>query len=68
MSDSRGSILAYRITCENYANATAPAQSVTILNNLDANRDWGTFELTGIGFGDFNISIPLAVSASRRPS
>jgi YD repeat-containing protein len=53
-----GSTFAYRITFENEATATAPAQSVTITNNLDANLDWSTFQLTGIGFGDNNLVIP----------
>jgi len=49
---------AYRVTFENFEDATAPAQSVTITNNLDSNLDWSTFQLTGIGFADNYIVIP----------
>ena len=53
-----GGTFAYRVTFENAATATAPAQSVTITNNLDANLDWSTFQLNGVGFGDNNLTIP----------
>ena len=53
-----GNTFGYRITFENDAAATAPAQSVTIGNSLDARLDWSTFQLTGIGFGDSNFVIP----------
>ena len=48
----------YRIDFENAPIATAPAQLVTVTDQLDPSLDWGTFELTGVGFGDTNISIP----------
>jgi len=38
--------------------ATAPAQRVTISDQLEADLDWGSFRLTEIGFGDTIISIP----------
>jgi len=50
--------LAYQIAFENDAAATAPAQSVTVSNYLDAQLDWSTFQLNGIGFGDNNFVIP----------
>jgi RHS repeat-associated protein len=53
-----GNTFAYRITFENAPTATAPAQVVTVTNQLDSNLDWSTFQLTGIGFGDNNIAIP----------
>jgi RHS repeat-associated protein len=53
-----GGKFAYRITFENDPTATAPAQVVTITDNLDPNLNWSTFQLTGVGFGDNNISIP----------
>lgn len=53
-----GGVFAYRVTFENDSTAAAPAQRVTITNNLDANLDWSTFQLTGIGFGDNNLIIP----------
>jgi RHS repeat-associated protein len=49
---------AYRVTYENFEDATAPAQSVTVTNNLDSNLDWSTFQLTGIGFADNYLVIP----------
>ncbi len=50
--------LPYRIDFENAATASAPAQSVSITDQLDPNLDWSTFQLTGIGFGFTNIVIP----------
>ena len=38
--------------------ATSPAQRVTITDQLEADLDWSTFQLTGMGFGDTLISIP----------
>jgi RHS repeat-associated protein len=38
--------------------ATAPAQSVTITDQLSADLDWTTFGLTGLGFGDTVVTIP----------
>ena len=45
----------------NFANdptATAPAQTVTITDQLDPNLDWSTFQLGDIGFGTITISVP----------
>jgi RHS repeat-associated protein len=53
-----GQYFAYRVTFENSPTASAPAQTVTITDNLDPNLDWSTFQLTGIGFGDNNLTIP----------
>jgi RHS repeat-associated protein len=50
--------LSYCIEFENDPAATAPAQQVTITDQLDSNLDWKTFELTEIGFGDHVLSIP----------
>ena len=49
---------AYRVTFENAATASAPAQVVTIKDPLSPSLDWSTFQLSGIGFGDFFIPIP----------
>ena len=51
-------LLPYQIDFENASTATAPAQRVAITDQLDANLDWGTLELTGLGFGETNIAIP----------
>jgi RHS repeat-associated protein len=50
--------LAYRVDFENESNATAPAQIVTVTDQLDGDLDWTTFELTEIGFGDTHIAVP----------
>jgi len=50
--------LAYRVDFENETNASAPAQQVVITDQLDANVDWNTFQLTELGFGDQLIVVP----------
>jgi RHS repeat-associated protein len=50
--------LPYRIDFENAASATAPAQVVTITDQLPNTIDWNSFRLTEIGFGDVLIAIP----------
>ncbi len=52
------SAFTYRIEFENAPDVTAPAQRVVIADQLDANLDWSTLQLTGFGFGDTNILIP----------
>lgn len=56
---SVGDPFSYQVDFENEATATAPAQRVTVTNQLDPNLDWGTFQLTGIGFGDTVLSIQV---------
>jgi RHS repeat-associated protein len=53
-----GQQLSYRIGFENFALATAPAQTVTIRDPLSASLDWSTLELGEIGFGNVTVSIP----------
>ncbi len=53
-----GAVFPYEIDFENAPSATAPAQVVTITDQLDPNLDWSTFQLTGIGWGDTILSIP----------
>jgi len=50
--------LAYRVDFENEANASAPAQQVVITDQLSGSLDWGTFQLTEVGFGDQLIVLP----------
>lgn len=50
--------LPYRIDFENDASATAPAQIVTITDQLDPDLEWSTFALTEIGFGDHLLAVP----------
>ena len=51
-------LLAYRVDFENDSSASAPAQQVDITNQLEANMDWQTFQITEIGFGDQFIAVP----------
>jgi hypothetical protein len=53
-----GAELSYQIDFENSPSATAPAQTVTITDQLDPNLDWSTFQLSGIGWGDTILTIP----------
>lgn len=50
--------LNYTIHFENMAEATAPAQTVTITEQLDADLDFATFQIGGMGFGDNVIAVP----------
>ncbi|MCB1120520.1 MAG: hypothetical protein KJT03_03145 [Verrucomicrobiae bacterium] len=49
--------LTYRVDFENDSSASAPAQVVTIRDQLPDEVDWSTFEIVEVGFGD--ISIPV---------
>ncbi len=53
-----GTLLPYRIDFENAPTASAPAQRVVVTDQLDPNLDWTTLQLTGVGFGDTNLTIP----------
>jgi uncharacterized repeat protein (TIGR01451 family) len=52
-----GQPITYTIDFENQASATAPAQTVSISDPLDANLDWSTLQLGAIGFN--NVVIPV---------
>ncbi|MCY2987964.1 MAG: dockerin type I domain-containing protein [Planctomycetota bacterium] len=49
--------LAYRVDFENESSATAPAQVVSVTDQLDSDLDWTTFRLTEIAFGDQVFSV-----------
>ncbi len=51
-------VFPYQVNFENSPSATAPAQVVTITDQLDPNLDWSTFQLTTIAWGDTILSIP----------
>jgi len=54
-----GATFPYQIDFENDPTATAPAQDVTITDQLDTtDLNTRTFQLTGIGWGDMVLSIP----------
>lgn len=52
------STLPYRIDFENVPTATAAAQRVRIVDQLDPNLDGRTFRLKEIGFGNYRITVP----------
>ncbi len=54
--------MAYRILFQNEATASAPAQVVTITQQLDPNLDWRTFRLGGFGFGGLTFQVPANVA------
>ncbi len=58
-----GAVFPYQIDFENSPTATAPAQEVTIADQLDPNLDWSSFQLTGIGWGNFYLTIPAGSQA-----
>ncbi len=55
---AEGRLLGYRVDFENDPSAGAPAQYVTVTDQLDANLDWSPFELTEVGFGDHFLVVP----------
>jgi RHS repeat-associated protein len=57
--------LPYRINFENDKTATAPAQRVDIVNQLDDKLDLSTFRLTQFGFGDITVTVPQDASMNR---
>jgi Ca2+-binding RTX toxin-like protein len=50
--------LPYTVRFENIAGATAPAQEVRIVQQLDADLDFTTFELDDFGFGEIIVDVP----------
>jgi hypothetical protein len=50
--------LRYIVYFENLANAAVPAQEVLVTDTLDANLDWTTFRIQGIGWGDYVLEVP----------
>ncbi len=52
------STLLYRIRFENKASASAAAQLVHIVDQLDENLDWSTLELLEIGFNHVVVRVP----------
>jgi uncharacterized repeat protein (TIGR01451 family) len=53
-----GQPITYTIDFENQASATAPAQTVSITDQLDANLDWSTLQLGTVGFN--HAVVPLS--------
>ena len=55
--------LPYFITFDNKATADAPAQVVTVTEQLDANLDWSTFQLADFDFGGAIYPIPAGLTS-----
>jgi hypothetical protein len=57
-----GTSLPYAIHFENDPEqATAPAQEVTVIQTLDPDLDWSTFELGDIQFGSMTVPVPAGL-------
>ncbi len=54
-------LLPYEIEFENSPTATAPAQRVDITDQLSSSFNWGTLQLTAVGFGSTYIDIPAGL-------
>ena len=54
--------LSYTIDFENTPTASAPAQVVTITDQLDSNLDWRTLQLGAIVFDNQQIAVPAGLS------
>ena len=52
----------YTIYFENLPAATAPAQIVTVTDNLDPNLDWTTVQLSQIEFNNVTIDVPSGLN------
>jgi hypothetical protein len=57
-----GGVLPYAVLFENEPTASAPAQVVTVTEQLDPNLDWSTFQLGSFGFGSVNVTIPAGLT------
>ena len=55
-------LMVYTVYFENEPNASAAALEVRIEDQLDEDLDWTTFELLEIGFGEYQIPVPSAMS------
>ncbi|HEY4313325.1 MAG TPA: CARDB domain-containing protein [Pirellulales bacterium] len=54
--------LPYEIDFENQPSATAPAQVVTVTDQLSSSLDWRTFQLGTISFGAYTVQVPAGRS------
>ena len=53
--------LPYVITYDNKPTANAPAQIVTVTQQLDSNLDWSTFQLDDFNFGGQTYAVPAGL-------
>jgi hypothetical protein len=54
-------LLPYEIDFTNESTASAPAQVVTITEQLSNTLDWSTFQLGDIGFGSTTLAVPAGL-------
>lgn len=57
------STLPYRVDFTNEANATAPADVVTVTQQLDPSLDLSTFQFGDIGFGNTILQVPAGLTS-----
>src|SRR5262249_11774389 len=56
--DSNAASFPYAVYFENKPTAGAPAQAVSITQQLVPSLDWSTFQLGPFGFGSFTVEVP----------
>lgn len=55
---SKDDELAYTVRFENMSSATAPVQELVVVDYLDFNIDWTTFQFSEVAYGDRLIPLP----------
>jgi RHS repeat-associated protein len=58
-----GGTYGYTIRFQNRPDAAAPAQEVFLTQQLDADLDWDTFQLTAFGWADHQFAVPAGRQA-----
>ena len=58
-----GSPVTYTIYFENQPTATAPAQKVSVTDQLSSNLDWSTVQLNQVSFNNVTLNVPEATQA-----
>jgi hypothetical protein len=57
-----GNALPYTVQFQNDPTATAPAQTVTVSEQIDPNLDYSTFQFGMINFGTYTVSVPAGLT------
>src|SRR5262249_50419163 len=55
----------YTVSSENQPTATAPAQTVTVTEQIDPNLDYSTFQFGDLGFGNIVVPVPSGRTSFR---
>lgn len=58
---SKDDELAYTVRFENMSTATAPVQELVVVDYLDSNLDWTTFQFSEVAYGNRLIPLPADV-------